>query len=303
MPLVEMPRLLQHARENSYAVGYFEAWNLESLLAVRDAAERSASPVIIGFNGKFLGNRARRRPEDVFVYGSLGRAVAERAGVPVALILNEADDLGLLLAGLDAGFTVVMHEGCALEESIRINMQLTKAAHARGASVEAELGELPTTEGHAGQVSGGAATDPGEAERFVARTGVDALAVSVGNVHVLEKGTSSLDFALLAELVRRVPVPLVLHGGTGIGEENLRRAIAMGVSKVNVGTVLRRAFINSIRGYLRDHDVDRLDPGEVTSTGGSQDMLAAARARVAAEIERLMVVFGSAGKARAFPGR
>lgn len=303
MPLVEMPRLLCHARENGYAVGYFEAWNLESLLAVREAAERSASPVIIGFNGKFLGNPARRVAEDVFVYGSLGRAVAERSAVPMALILNEADDMDLLLAGLDAGFTVVMHEGCALERSITLNRRLVKAAHARGASVEAELGELPTTEGNGGAVRGGAVTDPAEAESFVARTGVDALAVSVGNVHVLETGKSSIDFELLAQLLARVPVPLVLHGGTGIGEDSLRRAIAMGVSKVNVGTALRRAFISSLRDYLRDHDVDRLDPGEVTSTGGSLDMLAAARARVAAEVERLMAVFGSAGKARTFPGR
>jgi ketose-bisphosphate aldolase len=299
MALVEMTGLLRHARENGYAVGYFEAWNLESLLAVRDAAESAGSPVIIGFNGKFLGNRARRLREDIFVYGSLGRAVAERSRVPMALILNEADDTRLLLDGLEAGFNVIMHEGCALEESIRINASLVTAAHARGACVEAELGELPTAEGHAGSVSGGAVTDPAEAEMFVARTGVDALAVSVGNVHVLEKGKSRIDTALLAQLVRRVPVPLVLHGGTGIEEESLRRAISLGVSKVNVGTVLRRAFINTLRDYLHGCEVDSLDPGEVTSTGGEQDMLAAARARVAEEITRLMTVFGSAGRAGA----
>ena len=160
----------------------------------------------------------------------------------MSLILNEADDLALLLQGLEAGFNVIMHEGCPLEQSLQINSTLTKAAHQRGAAVEAELGELPTTEGHAGTVSGGASTDPGEAEMFVARTGVDALAVSIGNVHVLEARKSSLDFPLLKELARRVPVPLVLHGGTGIDEGELTRAIRMGVSKVNVGTVLRRSL-------------------------------------------------------------
>ena len=297
MPLVSMTRLLQHAMENGYAVGYFEAWNLESLLAVKDAAEQSGSPVIIGFNGKFLGNRSRRVREDVLVYGSLGLSVASRSPVPMSLILNEADDVALLLDGLEAGFNAIMHEGCAIESYTSINSTLVKAAHARGAAVEAELGELPSGGAGAAALGEGTRTDPGEARRFVDRTGVDALAVSVGNVHILEGRKSRLDFALLSELRRKVPVPLVLHGGTGIDEQDLKEAIRQGVCKVNVGTVLRRTFINSLQCYLREHNVQRLDPGEVTSTGGELDMLASARAQVAREVLRLMAVFGSTGKA------
>jgi ketose-bisphosphate aldolase len=290
-----MTALLRNAREHGYAVGYFESWNLESLLAVKDAAEEARSPVIIGFNGGFLGNRKRKHAENIQVYGSLGRAVAEQASVPVSFILNEAVDTRLLYGGLKAGFNVVMHdhEGCTPEEAIRINVDLVREAHKAGAEVEAEIGELPTGGDPA---SRGAKTDPDEAVGFVKATGVDALAVAVGNVHVLEGRKSMLDFELLAELLRRVPVPLVLHGGTGIDPEQLKKAIRAGVCKINVGTVLRRSFINALKRYFSETEVDRLDPGEVTSTGGPRDMLVAARTAVAAEIVALMKLFGSANQ-------
>jgi len=299
LPLVSLTSLLRHALENGYAVGYFEAWNLESLLAVKDAAEQAESPVIIGFNGKFLGNKHRRVMENINHYGSLGRSVAENARVPMALILNEADEPALLHAALDAGFNVVMHdhEGCSLEQSIQVNTSLVRAAHAIGAEVEAELGELPAWEIGERKMSAGIATEPDEAERFVEMTGVDALAVAVGNVHVLEGQKSRLNLCLLAELRKRVRIPLVLHGGTGIDPDDLKAAIAAGICKVNVGTVLRRTFINSLKGYFQAHDADLLDPGEVTSIGGELDMMAAARADVAAEVVRLMTIFGSAKKA------
>ncbi len=162
--------------------------------------------------------------------------------------------------------------------------------------MEAEIGELPTAEAGGKLVSEGAKTDPGDALRLVRETGVDALAVAVGNVHVLEGRTSHLDFGLLAELARVIPVPLVLHGGTGIDPADLRQAIRAGVCKINVGTVLRRTFINSLKRYFHERDVDSLDPGEVTSTGGDRDMLVAARAAVAAEVASLMKLFGSANR-------
>jgi ketose-bisphosphate aldolase len=292
---VPLTVLLAHAREHGYAVGYFESWNLESLLAVKDAAEAARSPVIIGFNGGFLGNRNRRVAENIQIYGGLGRTVAEQATVPVSLILNEALDPALLRAGLKAGFNVVMHDhaGCSLEEATRINASLVRDAHAVGAAVEAEIGELPMADARGTIVSEGAKTDPEEALRFVADTGVDALAVAVGNVHILEGRKSNLDFDLLSELSRRVPVPLVLHGGTGIDPDELRKAIRGGVCKINVGTVLRRRYINSLKRWFIDNDADLLDPGEVTSTGGDNDMLTAARAEVAEEVTALIRLFGS----------
>jgi ketose-bisphosphate aldolase len=302
MPLTDMRELLAHAREHRYAAGYFEAWNLESLLAVKDAAESTGSPVIIGFNGKFLGNKARRVKESIHVYGAMGRSVAGQSRVPMAFILNEADDPELLLDGLRAGFNVIMHdhEGCSFEESVRINAGLVAAAREAGARVEAEIGELPSGAGNGMVTSGGRQTDPEEAARFVERTGVDALAVAVGNVHVLEGGKARLDMGLIRRLGSRLSVPLVLHGGTGIDETDLQEAIRLGICKINVGTLLRRTFVNALKDYLAAHDTDRLDPGEVTSTGGRLDMLAEARARVASEVARLMKSFGSAGKAAGF---
>jgi ketose-bisphosphate aldolase len=301
MPLVPMTRMLRHAQENRYAIGYFESWNLESLLAVKDAAEKTGSPVIIGFNGGFLGNPRRPTREDIRLYGTMGRTVAERSCVPMALILNEATEMALLREGMDAGFNVVMlaGEGFAQERLIQLNRELVEAAHPRGVEVEAELGELPSADIGTRQVTGGNKTDPAEAQRFVQATGVDALAVAIGNVHMLEDRKSSLDFPLLEELRTGAQVPLVLHGGTGIDETELRKAIRAGVCKVNVGTMLRRSFVNSLKTSLQGSDIDRLDPGELTSTGGSRDVLARARADVAAEVVRFMQVLGSENRAAA----
>lgn len=298
MPLVPLTRVLQHALKNNYAVGYFESWNLESLLAVKDAAERTGSPVIIGFNGKFLGNKNRRVRENVYHYGSLGRAVAERASVPMAFILNEADNVSLLIAGLKAGFNAVMHdhEGCSLEESIEINRYLVREAHAMGAEVEAEIGELPSVDITSNTVSRGSKTDPAQAACFIDQTGVDALAIAVGNVHMLEGRKSKLDFSLIKKLKEKIRVPLVLHGGTGIDAPELKEAIRAGICKINIGTVLRRTFINSLKRYFAEHEVDRLDPNEVTSDGGELDMLMQARAEITQEVIKFIKIFGSENK-------
>jgi len=302
MPLVPMSRLLRHARARGYAVGYFEAWNLESILAVKDAAEQADSPVILGFNGGFLGNCRRRVAENIFHYGAVGKAIAEQTRVPAALILNEASQVPLLLQGLKAGFNVIMHDrqGCSPEQSVVINQELVRAAHAVGAEVEAEVGELPAHDLNTDSLSRGDKTDPEAAAAFVRRTGVDSLAVAVGNVHMLEGRKAGLDLDLIRTLCRRIEVPLVLHGGTGIDPAALSEAIRLGIAKVNVGTVLRRAFILALDCYFRTHEAARVDPNEGTSTGGEEDLLAGARGAVAAEVLRLMEVFGSAGMASRF---
>jgi fructose/tagatose bisphosphate aldolase len=129
---------------------------------------------------------------------------------------------------------------------------------------------------------------------------VDALAVAVGNVHMLEGRQAPLDLDLIRTLSRRVEVPLVLHGGTGIDPAALVEAIRLGIAKVNVGTVLRRAFLLALEGYFRTHEGARVDPSEGTSTGGEQDLLAGARRAITVEVLRLMSLFGSAGMASRF---
>jgi ketose-bisphosphate aldolase len=302
MPLVPMSRLLRHARSHGYAVGYFEAWNLESILAVKDAAEEADSPVILGFNGGFLGNSRRKVEENVYHYGALGRVIAAQARVPAALILNEATQVPLLKQGLEAGFNVIMHDhqACSLEESLAINQDLVRAAHAAGAEVEAEIGELPAHDLRTNSLSRGQQTDPEAAVEFVRRTGVDALAVAVGNVHMLEGRKAALDLDLIRTLCRRIEVPLVLHGGTGIQSSALAEAIRLGITKINVGTILRRTFILALDRYFREHQAASVDPNEATSTGGTEDLLAAGRRAIAEEVLKLMSTFGSAGMASRF---
>ncbi len=297
MPLVPMSRLLRHARAHHYAVGYFESWNLESILAVKDAAERADSPVILGFNGGFLEDPRREVGENLRHYGALGRAIAGEARVPAALILNEAAQVPTLVKALAAGFNAVMHdhEKCSPEESVAINQYLARTAHAMEAEVEAEFGELPAHDPRTGGERGGRKTDPEAAAAFVRVTGVDALAVAVGNVHMLEGRQEGLDFALIKALRERVEVPLVLHGGTGIEPSALREAIRLGIAKVNVGTALRRAFLNALGLWFREHDPASADPNEATSTGGRDNALLAARRAVSGQVLAMMSSFGSAG--------
>jgi ketose-bisphosphate aldolase len=301
MALVTMKSLMNHALENRYAVGYFESWNMESLLAVVDAAERTHSPVIIGFGGQFIGNNERLVEENIYHYGSLGKTVAEHAKVPVALLLNEADKVPMLIKALKAGFNAVMYQDpkVSFEETIEINKFIVKAAHCVGADVEAEVGELPNADVATGAVSGGELTDPEKAAFFVEQTEIDALAVAIGNVHLLEGKKAELNFDLIRTLRKRVDVPLVLHGGTGLSPENLREAIELGICKINVGTIMKRIFINYIKDYLNTHNVETLIPHEVVGKGGKMDFLAGAREEVTQVVEKFMRIFGSENRAKA----
>lgn len=300
MALVSMSSLMKHALENKYAVGYFESWNMESLLAVVDAAEKTNSPVIIGFSGMFLGNDERKVEENIYHYGGLGKAVAEQARAPVALLLNEADKVPILVKGLKAGFNAIMYEnpGDSFEEAIEIIKYLVKTAHYCDADVEAEVGDLPTADIATNTLSQGELTDPEQAAYFVEQTGVDALAVAVGNVHLLEGRKSELNFDLIKIIRDRIKVPLVLHGGTGISEENIKEAIKLGICKINVGTVLKRAFINIICSYLKENKVENIDPHDVIGKGGKLDVLCRARAGITEEIIRLIKIFGSENRAK-----
>ncbi len=299
MALVSMKRLMNHALLNKYAVGYFEAWNMDSILAVVDAAEKTNSPVIIGFGGQFIGSKKRTIKENIYHYGSLGKSIAENTKVPVALLLNEAHEIPLLINGLKAGFNAIMYEdhNIPLNEFIEINKYLVRTAHYCGADVEAEIGELPSADIATDTLSRGTKTDPDEAAYFVEVTGIDALAVSVGNVHLLENKKSDLDFDLITALRKKIKVPLVLHGGTGISHENLKEAIRLGMCKVNIGTVMKRAYLNSIKSYFDEHEVDKLDPHDVIGRGGKEDILSVARESITEEVVKFIKIFGCENKA------
>ena len=295
-----MRNLMSHALANKYAVGYFEAWNMESILAVIDAAEQTNSPVIIGFGGQFLGSKKRKVKENIYHYGYLGKAIAQHSKIPVALLLNEAHDVSLLINGLKSGFNAIMIEGngMPIQESIEINKYLVRTAHYFGADVEAEVGKLPDSDISDGTINGGEKTNVDEAIYFVKETAVDALAVAVGNVHLLENKKAELDFELITTLRRKIPVPLVLHGGTGIAFEDLKEAIRLGMCKVNVGTVLKRAYLDYIQSYLNDHNIEKMDPHNVIGRGGEEDMLCGAREAITDVILQFMKILGCENKAK-----
>jgi ketose-bisphosphate aldolase len=300
MPLIPMRNLMRHALAKKYAVGYFEAWNMESLQAVVNAAEETNSPVIIGFGGQFVGSKKRKVKENIYHYGHLGSAMAKHSKVPVALLLNEAHEVSLLMNGLKSGFNAIMLEGNGMpaSEFIEINKYLVKTAHYFGADVEAEVGKLPDSDISNNTINGGKKTDVDEAINFVKETGIDALAVAVGNVHLLENKKVTLDFDLIATLRKKIPVPLVLHGGTGIAFDELEEAIRLGVCKVNVGTVLKRAYLDYIQSYLKDHNVKKMDPHNVIGRGGEEDMLCGAREAVTDVILGFMKILGCENKAK-----
>ena len=275
MPLCDVRDMVGAAKAGGYAVGYFEAWNLESLQGVVDAAEQTRSPVIIGFNGDFLSRPERLAAERLAIYAAMGRAAAEEASVPCGLIFNECPRDDWVQQAILAGFNLVMPVAtdAADENHASRVAKLTAIAHEHGAAVEAELGELPC--GSAGTIgASGSSTDPQLAARFVRETNVDLLAVSVGNVHIMIHGERELDLTLLEEIHRQVRVPLVLHGGTGIARESLEKAIALGVVKVNYGTYLKQRYLAAIRKKLGE---ERSDPHELLGLGGEWDVLVAGR--------------------------
>jgi len=295
MPLESIPRLLAGCLAGGYAVGYFESWNFESLQGVLDAAEQTRSPVIVGFNGEFLSRGDRLAAERLALYGALGKAAAESSTAPCGFIFNECPDDAWVLAAAEAGFNLVMpaDPSCSPNGYARRVKRIVAHVHARQVAVEAELGELPCGAAGPGKPAG-QLTDPDAAQRFVSETGVDLLAVSVGNIHILVSGETDLDLERLAAIHARVPVPLVLHGGTGIAAGSLREAIRLGVAKVNYGKYLKQAYLKAVRAAL---SLDSGDPHELLGRGGPQDVLVAGRLAVRDAVLERIGLLGCCGRA------
>jgi ketose-bisphosphate aldolase len=292
MSLWPISELLQRARQQQYALGYFESWNLESLQGVLDAAETTGSPIIIGFNGEFLSRSGRKLLERIRCYAELGKAAATDAGVPCGLIFNECPNDEWVRNAVLAGFNLVMpaDRGASYEDYRLRVATLTEFAHRRGAAVEAEIGHLP----FGNLKNGSSLTDPDLAARFVEDTKVDLLAVSVGNVHVLTKGEQELDLKRLSQIGERVKKPLVLHGGTGITASSVRAAIKLGVNKVNYGTYLKQRYLEALRSSIAA-EVD--NPHELLGMGGKHDVMIAGRLAVRDAVLERIELLGCCGKA------
>jgi ketose-bisphosphate aldolase len=234
--------LLTDARRDGRAIAAITTYTLESTRAICLAAERTGQPVMLQAGSGSFG-AVGRSPLAVAALVS-----AREAAVPVGVHLDHCKDPAEIDACLELGYSSVMIDGSHLEfeQNIALTRAVVERAHAAGAWVEAELGALAGDEDSSGDVEAGAMTDPDQAAEFAARTGVDALAVAVGNVHGFTPVPVRLDLGRLREIAAATPVPLVLHGASGLPEEDLLGAVAAGVVKVNINAELRRAHLTAL---------------------------------------------------------
>ena len=283
MNLVTLKEILRDTRKNHFAVGGFNFNSFEDAQGMVDGASELHSPIIL------MASVGAVRHMGIQQCVGMVKGMAEATDIPVCLHLDHATDYELICACVDAGFSSVMVD--ASKENLQKNIQLTRAvveyASPRGCSVEAELGRIGGREENI-MVTGSAAafTDPGNVSEFVTRTGIGALAVAIGTAHGFYKEKPRLDFPRLEQIVSLTECPLVLHGGTGVPEEDFRAAIRIGISKINVGTELKAAFVKAIRDAVVKSP-EQSDPRlymNVVRTASAE--------RVKAKIR----VFGCAGK-------
>lgn len=298
MPLVSMTQLMSDALAGGYGLGYFEAWDAYSLEAVCDAAEREKSPVILGFGG-MMANPEWLDRGGVETLGALGRSRAARLIQPTALLFNEAQTREQVDRAMDSGFTAVMLDTSTWPsaQAIPVVAEIVRAAHPRGIAVEAELGCLPNATEGGIDVEGSALTQPEDAAAFVQATGVDCLAVSIGNVHLLTAPAAPVDLDRLGRIHEATPVPLVIHGGTSFPTELVAEAVKRGAGKFNVGTTLKRAFWTAVRDEVRRLE-EPLDVHRLMGSHFAEDLLEAGKQAMTLRVQELMRAYGSSGRGR-----
>lgn len=257
--LVNSFGMIKTAQQNGYAVPAFNAENMEMIQGILEAAEESKSPVII----QTTMPTVKYITEDLMF--AMVNCAANKKSVPVALHLDHCTEFDLVMRALRAGYTSVMIDGSkkGLEENISLTKSVVSAAKPMGVTVEAELG---TIGGKEDSISAEIQyTDPCESYRFVSETDVDILAVAIGTAHGFYKGEPKLNFDILSQIRQKVDTPLVLHGGSGVPDEKVKKAIALGMSKVNFATELRAAATSGVREILEDSGI--IDPKKYMGCG------------------------------------
>ncbi|MFJ3162369.1 class II fructose-bisphosphate aldolase [Streptomyces kanasensis] len=253
MPLVSTADLVAPARAAGRAVAAFNVITLEHAEAVAAGAERAGRPAVL----QISENAVRFHGGDLSGVAAAASAVARASRAALALHLDHVVTPELLHAAHAAGIDSVMVDASRLGygDNVKATAEAVRWGHARGMWVEAELGRVggkagePPLDAH----TPGVRTDPAEAAAYVAETGVDALAVAVGSTHAMTERTATLDHALISALRTAVPVPLVLHGSSGVPDAELRAAVRAGMTKVNVGTALNTAYTTALRSHLAQH--------------------------------------------------
>ena len=251
--LVTLKEILKTAEDNKIAVGSFNTPNMTSIKAVIGAAEELNQPVII-MHAQVHEEMGLCKMEEI---APVMLMFAKRASVPVCVHLDHGTDLEYVKKGLDLGFSSVMYDGSVLseEENTANTLETVRAASETGASVEAEIGSMGAREGGEGS-SASIYTDPAAAVKFVADTGIDALACAFGTAHGFYKDKPKLDFERLSKINSLINVPIVMHGGSGVGEDDYREVIKRGVRKVNYYTYMAKAGGDAVsnKTYSQFHD-------------------------------------------------
>lgn len=251
--LVSFKSILQNARNGRYAVGAFNCLSLEHVMGAISAAEEVRSPIILQLAEVQFPCAPMELMAPVYL------EAAKRASVPVAVHLDHGQSLETCVKAIQLGFNSVMFDGAELsfEENVRQTAEIVRIAHAAGVDVEAELGRVGDT-GFGGEGTGEATpdvfTDVDESAEFIRLTGVEALAIAIGNLHGRYVATPKLNIERLKEIASRNELPLVLHGGSGTSEEDFKSCIHNGICKINVATALQMAVADAVRKYLSEND-------------------------------------------------
>ncbi len=283
MPLVTSKELLQRAFEEHYAIGAFNANNMEQIQAIVEAAQEERAPVILQVSQGAI------RYAGLEMAAGMVKIIASQVDIPVVLHLDHGTSFEQNILCLRAGFTSLMFDGSKLpfEENVAITRKVCEVAHAVGIPVEAELGQvLQVTDNVTPEDVEKAMTDPDQAAEFIRLTGADSLAVAIGSIHAMRSQEATLDIDRLKAIRKKVNVPLVLHGSSGVKNESLLEAIENGISKINVATYLNQAFMRGLREGLEKMP-DEVDPRKV---------LAISREYVKEAVREKIRLFGSAGR-------
>jgi fructose-bisphosphate aldolase class II len=251
--------LLQKAKAEGYAVGAFNLNNMEIAQAIIETAEEEKAPVIL------QASQGAIQYAGVDYIAAIARTAAEKAQVPVSLHLDHGTSFEQNVECIRAGFSSVMFDGSKLplQENIAIAKRVCEVAHIVGVSVEGELGQIPKSgENVTREQLERLMANPQETEEFVQKTGVDALAIAVGNVHGMKTQEAQIDVPRIERIRELTNIPLVLHGASGIPNESVRRAIKAGICKINIDTEIRKAFVRGITAVLTENP-NEIDPRKI----------------------------------------
>lgn len=276
--LVNSQKILEKARKEKYAIPHFNTSNLEITQAIIEAAAKMNSPVIIGTSERAIEYGGLE------TLSSIIKTEAQKVKIPVTLHLDHGRSLKLLKQCLRVGYTSIMIDGSgfSLKENIQLTGKAIELSRYQGVPVEGEIGVLKIQKYNSDNLL----TDPVDAKEFVEKTGVNSLAVAIGNAHGLPVHEEKLDFERLKKISELIQIPLVLHGASSTPPKDIKKAISLGIAKINIDTDIRVAFANDLKEFFKKHP-DIYDPREILSS---------AKEAVKKVVEKKIKLFGSANK-------